>query len=80
MFESRICAGATENLLGWEKFHATTVARSYDMEGHAQKCVERLRTGEQKDRAVIQKVSSPGLDGHLFKKEENCQKYAHKLS
>ena len=41
MFESRISAGATEKLPGWEKPYAKTVAWSYDMEGHAQKCVER---------------------------------------
>ena len=41
MFESRISAGATENLPGWEKPHAQIVAWSYDMEGHAEKCVER---------------------------------------
>ena len=41
MFESRISAAATEKLPGWEKPHAQTVAWSYDMEGHAQKCVER---------------------------------------
>ena len=34
-------AGATEKSPGWEKPHAQTVARSYDMEGHARKCVER---------------------------------------
>ena len=41
MFESRVTARATEKLLGWEKPHAQTVAWSYDMEGHAQKNVER---------------------------------------
>ena len=41
MFESRISAGATEKLPGWEKPHAKTVAWSYDMEGHARKGVER---------------------------------------
>ena len=41
MFESRISAGATEKLLGWQKPHAQTVAWSYDMEGHARKCVGR---------------------------------------
>ena len=42
MFESHISAGATEKLLLWEKPHAKkTVAWSYDMEGHARKCVRR---------------------------------------
>ena len=37
MFGSRISAGATEKLQGWEKPHTKMVAWSYDMEGHAQK-------------------------------------------
>ena len=41
MFESRISATAAENKPGWEKPHAKTVAWPYDMEGHAQRCVER---------------------------------------
>ena len=32
MFESRVSAGATEKLPGWEEFHAKTVAWSYDMD------------------------------------------------
>ena len=41
MFESRISARATENVPGWETSHAKTIAWSYDMEGHAKKCVKR---------------------------------------
>ena len=45
MFESRISAGTTEKLpetKATEKPHAETVSSwSYDMEGHARKCVER---------------------------------------
>ena len=41
MFESRISAGLTEKLPGSAKPHAETVAWSYDVEGHAKKCVER---------------------------------------
>ena len=37
MFESRISAGATEKLPGWQKLNAKTVAWTYEMEGHAQK-------------------------------------------
>ena len=36
MFVSRISAGATEKLPGWEKPQGQTAARSYNMEGHAQ--------------------------------------------
>ena len=35
--ESRISAGATENIPGWEKPHAKTMVWSYNIEGHAQK-------------------------------------------
>ena len=63
MFESRTSAGTTEKLQVWEKPHAKTVAWSYDMEGHAQKCVERYCERRNK-------VSSPCLDCHQFKKEE----------
>ena len=41
MFEPRISATATEKIPGREKPHAKTVAWSYDMEGHAKKCVVR---------------------------------------
>ena len=41
MFGSRISAGATQKLLGWETSHAKTVACSCDMEEHAKKFVER---------------------------------------
>ena len=41
MFESRVSVGATEKLPGWENPHAKTMSWSYDIEGHAQKCVER---------------------------------------
>ena len=41
MLETQISAKATEKLLVWENPHAKTVSWSYDMEGHAQKCLER---------------------------------------
>ena len=63
--------GATEKLPGWEEPHAKTVAWSYDMEGHAKKCVERY-CGEFANKNTVQlyKVSVPSLDDHHFKKEE----------
>ena len=64
MFESRISAGAPE-LPGWEQPHAQTVPRSYDVEGHAQKCVERYKKMEQ-----LYKVSNPCLKDDEFKQEE----------
>ena len=56
MFESRISAGATEKLPGWDKFHAKTVAWSCDMEGHARKCVERYCELANKKVEQIKKV------------------------
>ena len=48
MFESCISAAATEKIPGWVKRHAKTVAWSYDMEGHAQTCVERYVNWQKK--------------------------------
>ena len=56
--ESRISAGATEKLPGWEKPHAKTVAWSYTWKDILEKCVEILRAGTQKDRAIIQSFES----------------------
>ena len=75
MFESRFFAGATEKLQGWEKPHAKTVAWSYDMEGHAQKCVERYCEQSQ----VLAWMTTISRKRNL-NQLENCQKYAHKLS
>ena len=69
MFESRVSAGATE-FFRVEKLHAKTVAWSYDMEGHGQKCVERFCELANKKVEQLYKVSSPCLDDHQFKQEE----------
>ena len=69
MFESRI-SGATEKLPGWEKPHAKAAAWSYDMEGHARKCVERYCELANKQTEQFFKVSSPCLDDHHFNQEE----------
>ena len=69
-FESRVSAGATETLPGWEKPRAKTVAWSYDIEGHAQKCVERYCELANTKTEYSYKVSSPCVDDHQFKKEE----------
>ena len=87
MFETRISAEATEKLAGWQRSRAQTVARSYDMEGHAQKCVERYSELANMKVEHFYKISNPCLDDHQFKQEElesnlleNCQKFARKLS
>ena len=47
MFESRISAGATENLASSGKPDASISTWSCDMESYAKKCVERyLRAGQ----------------------------------
>ena len=61
MFESRISAGATEKMPGWEKPHSTTVAWSYGMEGHAKKCVENIVKWQTKKTEQLYKVSTPCL-------------------
>ena len=67
MFEPQVSAGATRKLLGWEKPHAKTLAWSYDMEGHAKKCVERYCEPTNHQTEQLYKVSSPCLDDHQFK-------------
>ena len=85
MFESRIPAGATERLPGWEKPHAKTVAWSCDMEGHAQK-VRRamLRPGKQEGGAIFTKFlvlawMTINPNKKNLNQLENCHKFAHKL-
>ena len=67
MFESRISAGA-------EKLPFTQNIRisswSYDMEGHAKKCVERYCELANKTTQQLYKVSGPCIDDHHFKEEE----------
>ena len=70
MFESRISAGATEKLPGWENPYAKTVPWSNDMKGHAQECVGRYWELANKKTEQFFNVSSPCLDDHHFKKEE----------
>ena len=70
MFESRISAGATEQLPGWDTPRAKTSAWSFDVEGHARKCVERYCEWASKKTEQLQKVSHLCLDDHQIKKEE----------
>ena len=69
MFESRISA-QSGGLLGWEGSHAKMIAWSYDMEGHAKKCVERYCELANKTTQQLYKVSTPCIDDHHFKEEE----------
>ena len=68
MFESRISAGATEKLPWSENVRISSW--SYDMEGHAKKCVERYCELANKTTQQLYKVSTPCIDDHHFKEEE----------
>ena len=68
MFESRISAGATENLPCSENLCISSW--SYDMEGHAKKCVERYCELANRTTQQLYNVSTPCIDDHHFKEEE----------
>ena len=68
MFESRISAGATEKLPCSENLRISSW--SYDMEGHAKKCVERYGELATRTTRQLYKVSIPCIDDHHFKEEE----------
>ena len=68
MFESRISARATEKLSCSENLSISSC--SYDMEGHAKKCVERYCELANKTTQQLYKVSTPCIDDHHFKEEE----------
>ena len=65
MYESRISAGATENLPCSENLSISSW--SYDMEGHAKECVERYCELANKTTQQLYKVSTPCIDDHHFK-------------
>ena len=68
MCESRISAGGTEKLPYSENVRISSW--SYDMEGHAKKCVERYCELANKTTQQLHKVSTPFIDDHHFKEEE----------
>ena len=68
VFESRISAGGTEKLPFPQNLRISSW--SYDMEGHAKKCVERYCELANKTTQQLYKVSTPCIDGHHFKVEE----------
>ena len=70
MSESRISAGAKEKLLCSGKLDADISSWSYDMQGHAQKRVERYCELANKTTQQLYKVSTPCIDDHHFKEEE----------
>ena len=68
MFESRISAGATEKLPCSKNLRIPSW--SYDMEGHAKRCVERYCELANKTTQQLHKVSTPCIDDHHSKEEE----------
>ena len=68
IFESRISAGGTEKLPCSENLCSSSW--SYDMEGHAEKCVERYCELANRMTQQLSKVSTPCIDDHHFKEEE----------
>ena len=68
MFESRISAGETEKLPYSENFSISSW--SYDMEGHAKKCVERYCELVNRTTQQLYKESTPCIDGHHVKGDE----------
>ena len=68
MFESRISAGGVEKLPFRQNLRISSW--SYDMAGHAKKCVERYCEVANKTTQQLHKVSTPCIDDHHFKEEE----------
>ena len=68
MFESRISAGGVEKLPFPQNLRISS--RSYDMAGHAKKCVKRYCELANKTTQQLYKVSTPCIDDHFFKEEE----------
>ena len=68
MFKSRISAGGVEKLPFPQNLRISSW--SYDMAGHAKKCVERYCELANKTTQQLYKVSTPCIDDHHFKEEE----------
>ena len=68
MFESRISAGRAVKLPFPQNL--STSSWSYDMAGHAKKCVERYCELATKTMQQLYKISTPCIDDHHFKEEK----------
>ena len=71
MFESRISAEESEKLPFPQNLRISSW--SYDMAGHAKKCVEKYCELANKTTQQLYKVSTPCIDDHHFKEEEICR-------
>ena len=76
MFESRISEGGVEKLPFPQNLDISSW--SYDMVGHAKKCVERYCELAKKTTQQLYKVPTPCIDDHHFKEEETT--YVGELS
>ena len=73
MIESKISVGAREKLptrASGKPDAETIFSWSYDMEGHAQKCVERYCELAHKTTQQLYEVATPCMYDHQFKPEE----------
>ena len=79
-FDSRISAGTMEKRTVSGKSDANVSSWSYDMEGHAKKCVERYCELANKTTKQFFKVATPCLDDHQFKEEDGfCWRIVYSL-
>ena len=68
MFESRISAGGVEKLPFPQNLRISSL--SYDMAGHAKKCVDRYcELANKTTQQQLYKVSTPCIDDHHFEEE-----------
>ena len=70
MFASKISAGGIEKLPCSEEYEANISSWSYDMDGHAKKCVERYCEVGNKTTQQLHKTATPCIDNHEFKEDE----------
>ena len=70
MFESRICTGATGSFLDFGQGNEQVIAWSYNMQGHAEKCIEGYCDWANQSIDQLCRVCTLCIDDHLFKHEE----------
>ena len=78
MFESRISAGGVEKLPFPQNLSISSW--SYDMEGHAKKCVERYCELANKTTQQLYRVSTPCIDDHHFEETKSVGELSNTCS
>ena len=73
MFESRISEGGTEKQPYSENYRISSWSKVFFLDGHAKKCVERYCELANKTTQQLYKVSTPCVDDHHFKEEEETK-------